>query len=264
MSRGKIGDHLALDHFVGNFVETPVRSIFARLMKHDRTRDEFGIVGQVTFQNRDTTLPDDNVRQVRPPGPDPVTPPPVIFNPRVQPDRVCCYQPESAEIPTNLYHIEYKPAHKIVPDAFRLGLHDMNIIDNVVNCETIPATGSVERAIYDADSGSLHPDFRLHDPGWPQPRPTGNRRDAHQPIWVIGPKLSLASRAISHSNGDYSKQFSRTRNNNTFKPSIVEPHSPLYSSESLRGATGENSSDCLSWLKAESAPQIYFAEKPGA
>lgn len=127
MSRGKIGDHLTLDHFVGKFVETPVRSIFARLMKH-------------------------------------------------------------------------------------LGF-----------C----------------------------------------RRDAHQRIWVIGPKLGLASRAISHSKGDYSKQFSNTRNN-TFKPSIVEPHSPLYSSESLRGSTGENSSDCLSWLKAESAPQIYFAEKPGA
>lgn len=120
-------------------------------MKHDRTRDEFGIVGQVMLQNRDTTLPDDNVRQVGPPGPDPVTPPPVIFNPRVQTDRVCCYQPESAEMPTNLYHIEYKPAHIIVPDAFRLGLHDMNIIDDVVNRETIPATGSVERAIYDAE-----------------------------------------------------------------------------------------------------------------
>ncbi|KAK4194131.1 hypothetical protein QBC40DRAFT_291318 [Triangularia verruculosa] len=151
MPRGKIGDHLALDHFVRNFVETPVRSIFARLMRHDRTRDEFGIVGQVHFHHRDTTLPDDNVEQVARPPPGPATPPPAFFKSRVQPDRICCYQPESAERPTNLYHIGYKLAHKIVPDAFRLGLHDMNIIDDVVNRKTIPASGSGERSIYDAE-----------------------------------------------------------------------------------------------------------------
>ncbi|KAK5651363.1 hypothetical protein OQA88_12596 [Cercophora sp. LCS_1] len=151
MPQGKIGDHGALDHFVGNFIETPVRSILARLMAYESTRAAFGIVAQVSFQNRDSSLPNDVERAAGPNPGDPVTPPPWSFGRRIQPDRVCCYYPESARAPTNLYHIEYKPAHKIVPEAFRLGLHDMDVFDDVVNRKPIPAPGSEERSRHDAE-----------------------------------------------------------------------------------------------------------------
>ncbi|KAJ0358758.1 hypothetical protein COL26b_014465 [Colletotrichum chrysophilum] len=122
IARRKITDEKALEPFLHNSVEHPVRAIMDELKKVREVKSAFNLGNGIVFENHPHAISDTAEEVV---------------------DRnICVYRSETAglESRTMLYVSEYKPPHKLTAPHLRLGLRPMNIYKEVINRKTIPTS----------------------------------------------------------------------------------------------------------------------------
>ncbi|KAH0424815.1 hypothetical protein CcaCcLH18_11313 [Colletotrichum camelliae] len=145
IARRKINDEKALEYFLHNSVEHPVRTIMDELKNVEEVRRAFDLGDGIIFENHPHAISDaaeEVVRRENPSTP-PSTPRHTALDlKQLRADQICIYRSE----PTNptkrtiLYVSEYKPPHKLTAPHLRLGLRSMNIYKEVVNRKTIPTS----------------------------------------------------------------------------------------------------------------------------
>ncbi|KND90494.1 hypothetical protein TOPH_04667 [Tolypocladium ophioglossoides CBS 100239] len=143
ISQKPLANEKDLEHFLHNAVEEPVRSIIAQIKATDEVKRTFGIGDGVVFDNHPHALSDvaDEVAQRQAASSPPRTPTHGSENlsSQLRPDQICVYLSETMER-LMIFVCEYKAAHKLTAPHIRVGLHPMNIYEDVVNRKTIPTS----------------------------------------------------------------------------------------------------------------------------
>ncbi|KAK1622696.1 hypothetical protein BDP81DRAFT_440654 [Colletotrichum phormii] len=146
IAKRKITDEKALEYFLHNSVEDPVRTIMDELKEVEKVKSAFDLGNGIVFENHPHAISDiaEEVvdRNV------PSTPPSTPHNSKVnlkqlRADQICVYRSENDDDSSSrsmLYVSEYKPPHKLTAPHLRLGLRPMNIYKEVVNRKTIPTS----------------------------------------------------------------------------------------------------------------------------
>ncbi|KAF6807795.1 hypothetical protein CPLU01_15753 [Colletotrichum plurivorum] len=127
IARRKITDEKALEYFLHNSVEDPVRAIMDELKKVEEVNRAFDLGNGIVFENHPHVMSDAAEE---------------VVDRNLRADQICVYRSETAdsESRTMLYVSEYKPPHKLTAPHLRLGLRPMNIHKEVVNRKTIPTS----------------------------------------------------------------------------------------------------------------------------
>ncbi|KAL5903131.1 hypothetical protein ACKVV7_011438 [Pyricularia oryzae] len=140
----RIGDEKALESFLHNSVEDPVKAIIDQLKQAEDVRSAFELGNGIIFENHPHAISDlaEEVVYRDTPSTPPATPNHSLDLNRLRPDQICVYRSEDAgsERRTMIYISEYKPPHKLTAPHLRLGLRPMNIYTEVVNRKTIPTS----------------------------------------------------------------------------------------------------------------------------
>ncbi|KAF4506650.1 hypothetical protein G6O67_006714 [Ophiocordyceps sinensis] len=156
-----IGDEKALEYFLHNSVEDPVRAVLEKLRQVDEVRSLFQLGHGVVFDNHPHAISDVSPEVVdsEAPATPPSTPGPLGIEPgphgidmnQLRPDQICIYRAEGPDGSpagrTMLFISEYKPPHKLTAPHLRLGLKPMSIYRDVVNRKQIP-TSLDENALF--------------------------------------------------------------------------------------------------------------------
>ncbi|KAI8233393.1 hypothetical protein K4K55_005216 [Colletotrichum sp. SAR 10_96] len=145
IARRKITDEKALEYFLHNSVEDPVRAIMDELKKVEKVNRAFDLGNGIVFENpaevvsgaaagvggRGVPSAGGGGRHTS-----------TVDLKQLRADQICVYRSETAgsESRTMLYVSEYKPPHKLTAPHLRLGLRPMNIYKEVVNRKTIPTS----------------------------------------------------------------------------------------------------------------------------
>ncbi|KAI1392793.1 uncharacterized protein F4822DRAFT_426001 [Hypoxylon trugodes] len=152
ISMKPIASEKDLERFLHDGVETPVRLIFDRLKTLQEVKNLFDIGDGIVFENHPNAISDTNEevcqRHTTPP------PPRDSASSRLRADQICVYKHNNTgSLERSIaYIVEYKAPHKLTLQHLRLGLRQMDIIDEVVNRPTIPtAQNPEERFQYHAD-----------------------------------------------------------------------------------------------------------------
>ncbi|KAJ0332009.1 hypothetical protein KNSL1_013780, partial [Colletotrichum chrysophilum] len=145
IARRKITDEKALEYFLHNSVEDPVRAIMDELKKVEEVNRVFDLGNGIVFENHPHVISDvaEEVVDRNVPSTPPSTPhTSTVDLKQLRADQICVYRSETAgsESRTMLYVSEYKPPHKLTAPHLRLGLRPMNIYKEVVNRKTIPTS----------------------------------------------------------------------------------------------------------------------------
>ncbi|KAL0764704.1 hypothetical protein CaCOL14_012794 [Colletotrichum acutatum] len=145
IARRKITDEKALEYFLHNSVEDPVRAIMDELKKVEEVNRAFDLGNGIVFENHPHVISDaaEEVVDRNVPSTPPSTPhTSTVDLKQLRADQICVYRSETAgsESRTMLYVSEYKPPHKLTAPHLRLGLRPMNIYKEVVNRKTIPTS----------------------------------------------------------------------------------------------------------------------------
>ncbi|KAH9237195.1 hypothetical protein K456DRAFT_1722447 [Colletotrichum gloeosporioides 23] len=145
IARRKITDEKALEYFLHNSVEDPVRAIMNELKKVEEVNRVFDLGNGIVFENHPHVISDraEEVVDRNVPSTPPSTPhTSTVDLKQLRADQICVYRSETAgsESRTMLYVSEYKPPHKLTAPHLRLGLRPMNIYKEVVNRKTIPTS----------------------------------------------------------------------------------------------------------------------------
>ncbi|KAI3545674.1 hypothetical protein CABS02_09212 [Colletotrichum abscissum] len=147
IAKRKITDEKALEYFLHNSVEDPVRAILDELRKVEEVKTVFDLGNGIVFENHPHALSDVAPEVVERNLPS--TPPSTPHDRRVdlqqlRADQICVYRTEDVDGDSStrsmLYVSEYKPPHKLTAPHLRLGLRSMNIHQEVVNRKTIPTS----------------------------------------------------------------------------------------------------------------------------
>ncbi|OHE90288.1 hypothetical protein CORC01_14417 [Colletotrichum orchidophilum] len=143
IAKRKITDEKALEYFLHNSVEDPVRAIMDELKQVEEVKGAFDLGNGIVFENHPHVLSDTAAEVVERNLPS--TPPSTPHNSKVdlqqlRADQICVYRTDSSNSRSMLYISEYKPPHKLTAPHLRLGLHSMNIHKEVVNRKTIPTS----------------------------------------------------------------------------------------------------------------------------
>ncbi|KAL5866430.1 hypothetical protein ACKVWC_011454 [Pyricularia oryzae] len=140
----RIADEKALESFLHNSVEDPVKAIIDQLKQAEDVRSAFELGNGIIFENHPHAISDlaEEVVYRDTPSTPPATPNHSLDLNRLRPDQICVYRSEDAgsERRTMIYISEYKPPHKLTAPHLRLGLRPMNIYTEVVNRKTIPTS----------------------------------------------------------------------------------------------------------------------------
>ncbi|KAF6803829.1 hypothetical protein CSOJ01_10613, partial [Colletotrichum sojae] len=145
IAKRKITDEKALEYFLHNSVEDPVRTIMDELKEVEEVKSAFGLGNGIVFENHPHALSDtaEEVVNRNVPSTTPSTSPNSRLDlKQLRADQICVYRSEKAdsESRTMLYVSEYKPPHKLTAPHLHLGLRPMNIHKEVVNRKTIPTS----------------------------------------------------------------------------------------------------------------------------
>ncbi|KAF9878762.1 hypothetical protein CkaCkLH20_03662 [Colletotrichum karsti] len=145
IARRKITDEKALEYFLHNSVEDPVRAIMDELKEVEEVKSAFDLGNGIVFENHPHAISDaaEEVVDRNVPSTPPSTPHTSNVDlKQLRADQICVYRSETAdsESRTMLYVSEYKPPHKLTAPHLRLGLRPMNIYKEVVNRKTIPTS----------------------------------------------------------------------------------------------------------------------------
>ncbi|KAK7211046.1 hypothetical protein V2G26_018224 [Clonostachys chloroleuca] len=158
VSAAPITDEKMLENFLHNCVEEQVRCIIHELSKSEDFQRQLNIGSGIKFENHLKAISDTAYevvererRQPVPPlqqeseesGPESQRPktPDLIRDPeKLNADQICIYRYEEAGLAkrTVIAIAEYKPPHKLTLPQLRVGLHDMNIFQDVVCKNKIP------------------------------------------------------------------------------------------------------------------------------
>ncbi|KAH9903862.1 hypothetical protein F4778DRAFT_102607 [Xylariomycetidae sp. FL2044] len=144
VSRRAIADEKALEYFLHNSVEDPVRAIMDELKKVAQVRTNFNVGGGIVFENHPHALSDngEEVLEREAASTSPQTPERGRDLNQLRPDQICVYRSDNGPSARRsmVYVCEYKAPHKLTAPHLRLGLRPMNIFDKVVNRKTIPTS----------------------------------------------------------------------------------------------------------------------------
>ncbi|KAG8407729.1 hypothetical protein J3459_018400 [Metarhizium acridum] len=158
VSAAPIADEKMLENFLHNCVEEQVRCIIHELSVSEDFQRQLNIGSGIKFENHLKAISDTAFEVVErerqqplpplhqepeEPGPEPQRPktPDLIQDPaKLNADQICIYRYEKAglAIRTIIAIAEYKPPHKLTLPQLRVGLHDMNIFQDVVCKNKIP------------------------------------------------------------------------------------------------------------------------------
>ncbi|KAI2616262.1 hypothetical protein GGR54DRAFT_631762 [Hypoxylon sp. NC1633] len=124
ISGQRIDNEKALEHYLHNSVEEPVRLIVNQMKTVHQSNYTFRIGDGIVFQNHPHALSDTAEE---------------LSSVPIHPDQICVYQSGG----TNgrramLYVSEYKAPHKLTPAQLHKGLRPMDIYKEVMNRQTIP------------------------------------------------------------------------------------------------------------------------------
>ncbi|KAF6804661.1 hypothetical protein CPLU01_16046, partial [Colletotrichum plurivorum] len=145
IAKRKITDEKALEYFLHNSVEDPVRAIMEELKEVEEVKSAFDLGNGIVFENHPHAISDtaEEVVDRNVPSTPPSTPhSSKVDLKQLRADQICVYRFENADSRgrTMLYISEYKPPHKLTAPHLRLGLRPMNIHKEVVNRKTIPTS----------------------------------------------------------------------------------------------------------------------------
>ncbi|KAK1654920.1 hypothetical protein BDP81DRAFT_416810, partial [Colletotrichum phormii] len=146
IAKRKITDEKALEYFLHNSVEDPVRTIMDELKEEEKVKSAFDLGNGIVFENHPHAISDiaEEVVDRNVPSIPPSTPHNSKVNlKQLRADQICVYRSENDDDSSSrsmLYVSEYKPQHKLTAPHLRLGLRPMNIYKEVVNRKTIPTS----------------------------------------------------------------------------------------------------------------------------
>ncbi|RSL44302.1 hypothetical protein CEP53_011301 [Fusarium sp. AF-6] len=146
ISQRLVGDEKTLEYFLHLSVEDPVRAIIQQLKLVEEVKRAFRIGDGVIFENHPHALNDgaDNVveRETQDPATPVQTPDHRIDLNKLRPDQICVYRSDDTLTSRRsmVYVCEYKPPHKLTAQHLRVGLHSMDIYEEVMNRPTIPTS----------------------------------------------------------------------------------------------------------------------------
>ncbi|KAK1707762.1 LOW QUALITY PROTEIN: uncharacterized protein BDZ83DRAFT_724514 [Colletotrichum acutatum] len=147
IAKRKITDEKALEYFLHNSVEDPVRAILDELRKVEAVKTVFDLGNGIVFENHPHALSDVAPEVVERNLPS--TPPSTPHDHKVdlqqlRADQICVYRTEDVDGDSStrsmLYVSEYKPPHKLTTPHLRLGLRSINIHQEIINRKTIPTS----------------------------------------------------------------------------------------------------------------------------
>ena len=143
IAKHQVANERDLEYVQHNVVEDPVRFIVSALQNEDVAKAALDIKEGLSFENHPTAIAD------TPPHAAPQTPPErpsdLPSASKIHPDQICVYKHDSGDSNrrTCAYVIEYKAPHKLTQPHLRVGLHPMNVYQDVVNRPTIPTTADM-------------------------------------------------------------------------------------------------------------------------
>lgn len=136
----KLASEKDLESFERATLENPVARILHFLCSQPETRDLFNLDNGVEFENHPNTLSDrsEEVTQRLRENADPSTPARAQDPPSgLRADQICVYTTrDGRRIPILI--VEYKAPHKLTLPHLRLGLREMDVKNEVVDCHTLP------------------------------------------------------------------------------------------------------------------------------
>ncbi|KXH68190.1 hypothetical protein CSAL01_11474, partial [Colletotrichum salicis] len=146
IAKRKITDEKALEYFLHNSVEDPVKAIMDELKKVEEVKNAFDLGNGIVFENHPHALSETAAEVMERNLPS--TPPSTPYNSKVnlqqlRADQICVYRTEDdddASSRSMLYVSEYKPPHKLTAPHLRLGLRSMNIHKEVISRKMIPTS----------------------------------------------------------------------------------------------------------------------------
>ncbi|KAK1657140.1 hypothetical protein BDP55DRAFT_567888 [Colletotrichum godetiae] len=147
IAKRKITDEKALEYFLHNSVEDPVKAIMDELKKVEEVKNAFDLGNGIVFENHPHALSETAAEVIERNLPS--TPPSTPYNSKVnlqqlRADQICVYRNEDddddASSRSMLYVSEYKPPHKLTAPHLRVGLRSMNIHKEVVSRKMIPTS----------------------------------------------------------------------------------------------------------------------------
>lgn len=161
VARTPLAGERDLEYFLASSITYPVQSVVKHLASVPKIKKDLNLGEGIVFENNLNDL-DETAEEVRdrravaPPPPPPSTSKPSTPKPstpkpkpkptsvdgtQLRPDQICVWWGKGEGSETQrvmLYVTEYKAPHKITLEQIRAGLHEMNIIETVVNRATIP------------------------------------------------------------------------------------------------------------------------------
>ena len=132
----RVANERDLEYIQHNVVEDPVKCIFNALQKEDAAKAALNIKEDVSFENHPAAIADSPQPPQTPPARSSDSP----SASKIHPDQICVYKhgSEDSSLRTIAYVVEYKAPHKLTLPHLRVGLHPMDIYQDVVNRPTIP------------------------------------------------------------------------------------------------------------------------------
>ncbi|KAJ3499733.1 hypothetical protein NLG97_g115 [Lecanicillium saksenae] len=154
ISKRPVANEKALEYFLHNSVEDPVKLILQQLKEVNEIGSIYDIGGGVVFENHPSAISDiaDEVVDRETSSP-PRTPYSGRVSNQLRPDQICVYRSDDGLSTRHMIYVcEYKAPHKLTAPHLRVGLRPMNVYTEVVNRKTIPPAGnSDERFQYFAE-----------------------------------------------------------------------------------------------------------------
>ncbi|KAI3341946.1 hypothetical protein F4824DRAFT_486383 [Ustulina deusta] len=149
ISRRAIADEKALEYFLHNSVEDPVRAIMDELKGMAEVRNVFDIGGGIVFENHPHALSDvgEEVLEREAASMSPQTPNHRQDLSQLRPDQICVYRSDDGPSARRsmIYVCEYKAPHKLTAPHLRLGLRPIDIFKDVVNRKTVPTSADPDK-----------------------------------------------------------------------------------------------------------------------